>query len=73
VIDLAHGLGLTATAEGVEEEETLRLLVELGCDTAQGFLIAHPMQAADLVPWMLESLDPWREILGGHHKSAATG
>jgi EAL domain-containing protein (putative c-di-GMP-specific phosphodiesterase class I) len=73
VIDLAHGLGLTATAEGVEDEETLRLLVELGCDSAQGFLIARPMKPADLVPWMLESLHPWREILGGPARHAATG
>ena len=38
IIDLAHGLGLTATAEGVETVEQLRLLRELGCDVVQGYL-----------------------------------
>ena len=65
VIDLAHGLGLTATAEGVEDEETMKLLIELGCDRAQGFLIAEPMKGAELVPWVLKCLDPWREACGG--------
>src|SRR6476646_1032906 len=45
VIDLAHGLGLTATAEGVETPEQLAMLREMGCDTAQGFLIAQPLKA----------------------------
>jgi EAL domain-containing protein (putative c-di-GMP-specific phosphodiesterase class I) len=55
VIDLAHGMGLTATAEGVENEETLALLSALGCDYAQGFFIAPPLRAGDLVPWVLGS------------------
>jgi len=65
VVDLAHGLGLTAVAEGVEDAETLQLLIALGCDRAQGFLIAEPMKASDLVPWMLESLDTWRDLCHG--------
>ena len=43
VAELAHGLGLTATAEGVETIEQLRLIRELGCDVGQGYLIAQPM------------------------------
>ena len=35
-IDLAHNLGLTVVAEGVEDEITLDMLVEYGCDSAQG-------------------------------------
>jgi EAL domain-containing protein (putative c-di-GMP-specific phosphodiesterase class I) len=54
IVDLAHGLGLTATAEGVEDEATLDLLRELGCDRAQGFLIAHPMAGPALIPWLLD-------------------
>lgn len=64
VIDLAHGLGLTATAEGVEDEACLDLLIALGCDRAQGFLIAEPIKASELVPWMLKSLDSWRYRCG---------
>jgi EAL domain-containing protein (putative c-di-GMP-specific phosphodiesterase class I) len=55
VIDLAHGLGLTTTAEGVEDEETLQLLERLGCDFAQGFLISPPLEASELAPWVLRA------------------
>ncbi|MCW2609649.1 MAG: hypothetical protein JWM15_895 [Cryptosporangiaceae bacterium] len=43
IIDLAHALGLSVVAEGVETEEQLRILRELGCDVAQGFLMGKPM------------------------------
>lgn len=62
VIDLAHGLGLTAIAEGVETEEALDVLLALGCDQAQGFLMTEPIKASGLAPWMMESLDRWREF-----------
>jgi EAL domain-containing protein (putative c-di-GMP-specific phosphodiesterase class I) len=55
VIDLAHGLGLSATAEGVEDEETLSLLAGFGCDHAQGFFIARPMEGSALAPWLIEA------------------
>ena len=51
VIDLAHGLGLRTVAEGVEDEATLEQLRAMGCDIAQGFHIARPMPAPDLVRW----------------------
>lgn len=54
VIDLAHGMGLTATAEGIENEETATLLKELGCDYAQGFYIAPPLKGTELVPWLMK-------------------
>ena len=43
VVSLAHTLGMKAIAEGVETEEQLRELRSLGCDMAQGFLIARPL------------------------------
>lgn len=42
-IDLAHGLGLEVTAEGVESQSSLALLRVMKCDHAQGYLIARPM------------------------------
>jgi EAL domain-containing protein (putative c-di-GMP-specific phosphodiesterase class I) len=62
VIDLAHALGLTAVAEGVEDAETLALLRDLGCDHLQGFYIARPMNPGKLVPWIIESGERWQEI-----------
>ncbi|NOQ89339.1 MAG: EAL domain-containing protein, partial [Gammaproteobacteria bacterium] len=44
-IELAHNLGLTVVAEGVENTSALNLLTKLGCDTIQGFLISRPLPA----------------------------
>ena len=44
-IDLAHNMGLRVVAEGVETARTLQALKKLGCDQAQGFLIAKPATA----------------------------
>jgi diguanylate cyclase (GGDEF)-like protein/PAS domain S-box-containing protein len=46
IISIAHRLGLSVTAEGVETEHQLGLLRERGCDELQGYLIAHPMPVA---------------------------
>jgi diguanylate cyclase (GGDEF)-like protein len=48
IVSLAHGLGLLAVAEGVEEEEELRRLSTMGCDWGQGFLFARPMERRSL-------------------------
>jgi EAL domain-containing protein (putative c-di-GMP-specific phosphodiesterase class I) len=59
IADLAHGLGLTATAEGVETVEQLRLVQELGCDVAQGYLIAQPMAPEALARWKRDFRSRW--------------
>jgi EAL domain-containing protein (putative c-di-GMP-specific phosphodiesterase class I)/CHASE2 domain-containing sensor protein/GGDEF domain-containing protein len=41
-IDLAHGLGMSAVAEGVEDEATLAILTTLGCDAVQGYFVGRP-------------------------------
>ena len=45
VVDLAHKLGLRVVAEGVETEAELRAVGAMGCDEAQGFLLARPAPA----------------------------
>jgi EAL domain-containing protein (putative c-di-GMP-specific phosphodiesterase class I)/ActR/RegA family two-component response regulator len=57
VVDLARNLGASVCAEGVEEREDLRSLVEIGCDTAQGFLFARPMPAEQFAQ-MLQRGEP---------------
>ncbi len=52
VIDLAKKLGLTSVAEGVEEEAALNSLIEMGCDTAQGFYLCRPMAASRIADFV---------------------
>jgi EAL domain-containing protein (putative c-di-GMP-specific phosphodiesterase class I) len=48
IVSLAHTLGLVALAEGVETQEQLELLRELGCDFAQGYYWSRPRPLPDL-------------------------
>jgi EAL domain-containing protein (putative c-di-GMP-specific phosphodiesterase class I) len=50
-LELARKLKLKSVAEGVETEEDWSLLRELGCDTAQGYLISKPLPEEELWPW----------------------
>jgi len=47
-IELGHAMGLRIVAEGIEDEETLELLSDLGCDFAQGYCICMPKPADEL-------------------------
>jgi predicted signal transduction protein with EAL and GGDEF domain len=58
MIQLGAALGLETVAEGVEDALVAEMLRDLGCDQAQGYLIARPMSADDLSRW-LGSLDRW--------------
>jgi EAL domain-containing protein (putative c-di-GMP-specific phosphodiesterase class I) len=51
-IDLAHNLGLSVVAEGVENEAVLTLLHALDCDEGQGYHMSKPMPAADFCDWV---------------------
>ena len=48
IIDLAHKLGMTVVAEGIETEACLELVRSLGCDMAQGYFLGRPGPAEDL-------------------------
>lgn len=45
IIDIAKRLGIKSVAEGVEAEETVGRLKELGCNSAQGFLWSHALES----------------------------
>ena len=51
-IDLAHSLGLTVTAEGVETVAVLNRLKGMGCDYYQGYYVSKPMSKADMAAWL---------------------
>jgi diguanylate cyclase (GGDEF)-like protein len=48
IVDLAHGLGLTVLAEGVETELQFEALASAGCDLVQGYLIHRPEPASQM-------------------------
>ncbi len=74
-IDLAHSLGLKVTAEGVESREALAMLQMMGCDLAQGYHIARPMELEALVAflanWQISHPLPVGE--GGARRAAVGG
>ena len=49
---MAQRLGLQTVAEGIEENEQLRILEQLGCDIAQGYLLDKPQT-------LTKSIDTW--------------
>ncbi len=48
-IGLVHSLGRRVVAEGVESREILDVLIEMGCDVAQGFIVGRPMSLESLL------------------------
>jgi EAL domain-containing protein (putative c-di-GMP-specific phosphodiesterase class I) len=54
VVQLAHGLGLTVVAEGVEKAEELELVTHAGCDAVQGYIFAHPLAPDEFDAWLAD-------------------
>ncbi|MFG6458121.1 putative bifunctional diguanylate cyclase/phosphodiesterase [Roseateles sp. BYS96W] len=52
IVSVGHGLGLTVTAEGVENDAELAIIRNAGCDLVQGYLLAKPMALADFETWL---------------------
>lgn len=61
VVELGHSLGLRTTAEGVEDQDTLDYLREIGCDLAQGYLISRPLDSDNALDWARRYLKTWRD------------
>ena len=67
-IDLAHNLGLTVVAEGVESAAILQRLTEMGCDEAQGYHMSKPVPLAALQEWAARragGVAPWAPAAAG--------
>ncbi len=52
IVDLAHNLGFTVTAEGIENIETMNMLKSMGCDIGQGFLFSEAIPRVNLEKWL---------------------
>jgi len=52
MVEIGHALGLSVVAEGVETREAWAVLAEWGCDLAQGFYVAGPQPAEEIVDWV---------------------
>jgi predicted signal transduction protein with EAL and GGDEF domain len=70
-IELAHNLGLSVVAEGVEGELSMDVLVAYGCDSAQGYFFSRPCPAEELGAWLTES--PFGACLGRDRRPATIG
>ena len=57
IIDLAHNIGITVVAEGVENKQIYDKLKDMGCDVVQGYYMCPPVTADDLIEWVRCS--PW--------------
>jgi EAL domain-containing protein (putative c-di-GMP-specific phosphodiesterase class I) len=55
VVDLAHVLGVTTVAEGIEDAATVARLREYGCDVAQGYYYSPPIEAAAMLELLLST------------------
>ena len=71
VVDLAHVLGVTTVAEGVENVETAERLREFGCEVAQGYYYSPPVSAAAMMN-MLAAGHPKRATQVEFEKLGAT-
>lgn len=53
-ISMGHGLGLKVIAEGIETEDQLTHLIQLGCDIGQGYLFSKPVTGEEICALLLK-------------------
>jgi EAL domain-containing protein (putative c-di-GMP-specific phosphodiesterase class I) len=70
-IELAHRMGLSVTAEGVETIEQLGLMHALGCDVVQGYFVSQPLDPARLIAWRKAWKKRWPALIKEARASAA--
>jgi diguanylate cyclase (GGDEF)-like protein len=74
IVEMSRALALTVVAEGVESSAQLEQLEQLGCEYVQGYLLCHPMpaaQAGEFLARRLESFD-LDDIVAGRRASLAS-
>jgi EAL domain-containing protein (putative c-di-GMP-specific phosphodiesterase class I) len=63
-LGMARQLGMKTVAEGVEDRADWDFLRTTDCDLAQGYFIARPMPAAEMVGWVVDWQARSRELMG---------
>jgi len=71
-VEMAHALGLTIIAEGVETESVLNRVRMLGCDAVQGFLMHRPAAAERVTAALRSGLPPVRKAAGSRPRASPT-
>lgn len=56
---MAHRLGMDIVAEGIENEDTYQALQDMGCTTAQGYLISPPLPLPEFLEKFVISTTMW--------------
>jgi diguanylate cyclase (GGDEF)-like protein len=72
-IELAHNLGLTVVAEGVETIKAWALLAKLGCDEGQGYYISKPMPHDQFITWARDWQAPDPSVISAESQLAKLG
>ena len=62
IINLAHQMNMTAVAEGIEDQRTQDLLIDMGCDFGQGYHLGRPVPAEDFVARFAPVTTPERAL-----------
>ena len=70
VVSLAHSLGLTLVAEGIDDLATVQALAAMGCDVGQGFFFARPMPAGQLLIWLAKDAVALRPMVVGQSRAS---
>ncbi len=72
-VALAHGLGITVIAEGIEYGSQLRRLRALGCERGQGFLFSQALSRHDAESLLKDWPATWAAAIRGHGRSTSLG
>ena len=62
IIGLARNLRLDVIAEGVDDDEQLRFLAELGCTRVQGFLVSRPIPGSEVPKFIARYVDSYEAV-----------
>lgn len=57
-INMCHSLGYRVVAEGVEDTATAQLLISMGCDMIQGYLLSPPLPIEEALVWLADRQEP---------------